>query len=244
MFAGSDGIIGYPYIGVAGLPDTVAKFPLGTIMAGVDPYWGGGEFIYLQYPLSQAVKVGAVMAYNAATSFLSSLVANTALLSCPVAIALNAAASSASAQYGWFQIAGQAVIWSSASVAADTGIGVVAAGQGGAISALAGGKAINGARVTLPATTTVAKAGIADSGGSILKVPNTDGWFVGAQLTGTGVGAACLISAIDHDNRTVTMSVVTTAAIAGGTVTATYNDATNFFNVATINRPQMQGPIT
>lgn len=238
MFATVSPVIGNTLIGVAGAPDTTKQFPLGTIVSATDPYWGGGEFIYLQYPLSQAVKVGALMSFDVATSFLSALLANTANMGKAVAVALNAAASSASAQYGWFQISGRSPVWCDASVAADTAFGIKAAGQGGAVST---GKEIEGARSTLPATTTVAKAGVAASGGSVLQVANTDGWFVGCALSGTGVGASALISGIDRDNHRVTMSVVTTAAINGGTVTATYNDSTDYYIVATYDRPHCQG---
>lgn len=240
MFATVPSVIGAPLIGVAGTPDTTAKVALGTVVAAADPYWGGGEFIYLQYPVSTAVKVGALMSYDVATSFLSALLANTANLGKSVAVAVNAAASSAAAQYGWFQISGRSPVWCDASVAADTAFGIKAAGQGGAIS---NGKQISGARVTLPATTAVAKAGIAASGASVLRVTTTDGWFVGVALSGTGVGSGALVSGVDRDNRTITMSVVTTAAINGGTVTGTYNDSTDYYNVATYNRPFAQGQV-
>ena len=76
-----------------------------------------------------------------------------------------------------------------------------------------------------------------------LQVPNSDGWFVGAYLSGTGIAAATTVSSIDPSGRFVTLSVVTTAAVSGS-VTATYNNATIFYNVAHLNRPFAQGAIT
>lgn len=222
------------------IPDSTQRHPLGTVLPFVDPFWGGGEVIYLQAPLSVAGKVGAVLAFDTATAFLASLVANTALLGKSLAFALNAFPSSASNQFIWAVIAGQFPVWSSASVAADTAIGIVAAGQAGANSA---GKQIQGARVTKPATTTVVKANTrVQSGSPVIFVPNTDGWFVGVSVSGTGI-ATSLITGIDPDDRTVTLA---SNATASGSVSATgtYNDATNFFNVVTCHRPSAQGAIT
>ena len=57
------------------------------------------------------------------------------------------------------------------------------------------------------------------------------------------IAAGTTVSSIDPSGRFVTLSAVTTAAVAG-TVTATYNNATVFYNVAHINRPFAQGAIT
>jgi len=240
-FAGSQSVIGYPIIGPTGSVDTVKRLNLGTIMGAVDDFAGGGEFIYLQMPLSQALKVGAVLAYDVATPFLASLVGNTTLLGKAVAMAVNVCASSATPQYGWAQIAGRCPIWSNASIAADTGLGIVAAGQAGAVAA---GKSLLGARITLPATTTVVKPAIAPIASSVLQVNSADGWFAGVALSGTGIAGGTLVVSIDRDNRTVLISANTTAAINGGNVTGTYNDSTNFFNIGVLDRPHFQGPIT
>ena len=233
-------LIGSQPVGNFFVPDTTQRHTLGSILAYNDPYWGGGEAIYLQMPASTALKVGAVLAYDTATSFVASNVANTALLGKSLGFLMNAVASSASAQYAWVQVAGQAPVFSSASVAADTAFGIVAAGQAGANSA---GKEILNARITKPATTTVAKTNTQTQNGSnILKVSNTDGWFVGVSVSGTGI-ATSLITAIDPDNRTVTLASNATAT-GSVTATGTYNDATSFFNVATFSRPLAQGAIT
>ena len=63
---------------------------------------------------------------------------------------------------------------------------------------------------------------------------------VGVAVTGTGIPASTTITAIDPDNRTVTMSANATAT-GSVSVTGTYNDATIFYNVVTVNRPGAQG---
>ena len=99
------------------------------------------------------------------------------------------------------------------------------------------------ARSILAATTTSAKTNCtANSGSTQLIVPNADGWFCGVYLSGTGIAALTVVTDIAPDGRTVTLSVATTAAVTG-TVTATYNNATVFYNVAHLNRPFAQGQI-
>jgi glycerol uptake facilitator-like aquaporin len=62
-------------------------------------------------------------------------------------------------------------------------------------------------------------------------------------LSGTGIAAGTTITDIDPSGTQVTLSAVTTAAV-NGTVTATYNNGTIFYNVAHINNPIAQGAIT
>jgi hypothetical protein len=236
--------IGYPVPQFGGLvADTTPVLRPGFIQAFTDNWWGFGEFMY-------ARAAGAIRAFGLCVTtpvFDSTLqsyrydvteVPNTANLGRMLCVASD---SMTSGEYGWFQISGLTPVNCSASVAADTTFGIAAAGQGGANSA---GKQVLNARVMVAAAATVAKANCTNvSGSTVLQVPNSDGWFVGAYLSGTGVGAACIVSAISPDGRTVTMSVASTAAIAG-TVTATYNNATIFYNVVHLNRPFAQGAIT
>lgn len=80
--------------------DTVQNHPLGTIVTAFDPTYGEGEFIYLLGVTATAV--GLWVTWNA-TTFQTTLGANTANLSCPVAWAMSANLGSS---YGWYQIAG------------------------------------------------------------------------------------------------------------------------------------------
>lgn len=237
--AGSYPLIGSQAVGNWFQVDTTQRHVLGTVYGANDPYWGGQELVYLAIPVSTALAVGTPCIWLGDNSV--NAVPNTANLGMPLALCLNSVASSSSIQYGWFLVEGRFVAASNASVAAAAAIGIAAAGRLGANSA---GKQVLNIRVQAAATTTVAKANTSTQSGSLLlKVTNTDGWFVGVALSGTGIQATTTVTAIDPDNRTVTMSLAATATNAV-TVTGTYNDATTFYNVVTVDRPFAQGAIT
>lgn len=244
MFAPVDAVVGTPQIQFAGLvADTTPRIQPGNFLTAVDNWWGAGEFIY-------ARAAGSIRAFGLCVltpvfdstlnswRFDATEVPNTANLGRMLAVATLALTSG---QYAWFQISGITPVNCSASVAADTTFGIAAAGQGGANSA---GKQVLNARILAAGATTVVKANCtAQSGATVLQVPNSDGWFVGAYLSGTGIAAGTTVSSIDASGRFVTLSAATTAAVAGN-VTATYNNGTVFYNVAHLNRPFAQGAIT
>lgn len=233
--------VGNQQLALFGLPDTTARHLPGTVVLARDNYWGGGEFIYVKAGgtlVQGALCTIVVTVASGQTVFTANAVGNTANLGCPVYIAMT---SMTVGQFGFLCMSGVAPINSTASVAADTTFGITAAGQVGANSA---GKQILGARNMLAATTTVAKTNCsANSGSTRLVVSSADGWFIGAYLSGTGIAATTTVSDIDPSGTQVTLSLATTAAVTG-TVTATYNNATVFYNVPLINRPIAQGAIT
>ncbi len=240
-YAVTAGPVGNQQISPFNLPDTTARHLPGTLVTAVDNYWGAGEFMYVKangsirqfglVVITPVVSSGQVV-YNATE------VPNTANLGRTLGVAM---VSATSGQFLWICITGVVPVNCSASVVADTTFGIAAAGQGGANS---GGKQILNARVALAASTTVAKAGCtANSGSTRLLVPNADGWFCGAYLSGTGIAAGTTVTDIDPSGTIVTLSAATTARVAG-TVTATYNNGTVFYNVAHINRPFAQGATT
>lgn len=233
-------LLGSQPVGNFFVPDSTQRHKLGATVTVVDPFYGGQELIYLAVPTSTALNVGHAVTWDVNNRIVA--LPNTANLGFPVAFALNAVASDASnIQYGWFLIEGQVLAWSNASVAAAAAIGIVAAGQLGANSA---GKQILNARVAAAATTTVAKTNTStQSGSTLIRVTNTDGWFVGIALSGTGIAASTVVTAIDPDNRTVTMNNAATAT-GSVTVTGTRNDGTNFWNLVVVDRPLAQGAIT
>ncbi len=239
-YANEYGVVGNQQIALFGLPDTTARARPGTVMAAVDNYWGAGEFIYAiaggTIPMGATCAIVVTVASGAAV-FTASAVGNTANLACPVFVAMTPLTVG---QFGWFCMEGFVPVASGASVAADTSLGITAAGVLGAVAA---GKQILGLRNMLPATTTVAKAGVANSGSLLLSVSSADGWFIGAYLSGTGIAATTRIVDIDPSGTQVTLSAATTAAV-NSSVTATYNNATIFYNVALMNRPHAQGAIT
>lgn len=224
-------------------PDTTPKQMPGLVLPVADPYWGCGEVIYAKAngtitAMALCIITNTFDSTNKRWDFNVIVAPNTANLARPVCVAMQAMVSG---EYGWFVLSGLIPIAASASVAADTSFGITAAGQIGAVAA---GKQILNARVMAPATTTVAKANSqADSGSVFLNVTDSDGWFPGAYLSGTGIAAATIVTSIAPGGRQVTLSVATTAAV-NGTVTATYNNATIFYNVAYLNRPFAQGAIT
>jgi hypothetical protein len=245
----NDQTVGYPNIeDVVAVPASLSALPLapGVMYPAIDPVWGPGEFIFARaggsirsYGLCVCTPVWD--ATNLTYTYNVTEVPNTANLGRMLAV--NQAGALTTGQYGWFQVSGITPVDCQASVAADTTFGIAAAGQGGANSA---GKQILNARVVTAATQTVAKTGQGTIGDNKIYVTNLSGWFIGGYLSGTGVGAAARISAMDPNGPNgpeVTVSVVNSAAISG-TVTLTYNNATIFYNVAHLNRAFAQGAIT
>lgn len=244
MYAVATPRVGEPLVNLFGLnTSTTPQVETGTIQGAVDPYWGAGEFIYAK--AGGAIRVFGICqinpTYDSALQtwgYVVTEAASTAILGRTVCVSQRAMASG---DYGWFCIGGVTPINSNAAVAADNTFSIAATGQGGAAAA---GKQVVNARIVGASTITSAKTNCISKGiTTVLTVPNSDGWFVGAYLSGTGVGAAAIVSSISPDGRTVVMSVASTAAISG-TVTATYNNATIFYNIAHINRPFQQGAIT
>lgn len=242
---------GYPPIAskvlAAAVASTIAAgqapFP-GTIYHAYDEVFGGAELVW-------ARAGGSIRQYglcvltpawdSTSKSYLQNMteVPNTANLGRPVYVSM-AGGTLSSGDYGWFLAMGVTPINGTASVAADTGLGITAAGQIGAEGA---GKEILNARVVAPATTTVVKVGVGKSGDNIIYVPDVNGLFVGGYLSGTGVGASAVISDIDPMGNWIRASVNNSADIAGN-VTQTANNATVYYNTVAINRPLAQGRIT
>lgn len=245
-------LVGVQHIDQCTVPDTTSRLlGSGGVTAASDPYWGGGEFVYCYFTAAVRAK-GLVQfqpAFDATNNrwrFEAQELANTANLGRPVGVAVMPAAIGT---FGWVQISGTTPVNSNAAVAANTPIGVAATGQVGANSA---GKQINSALTSAQATSsaiTVVKPSISSAyqagttGSALIAVTNTDGWFVGGFVSGTGIAAGATVTAIDTAEQIVTLSAVNTATVTGN-ITFTYNNATIFFNVIVLDRPQLQGAIT
>lgn len=238
---GSLSVVGNQQIALFGLPDTTERHQAGLCIQVEDPYWGSSEVIYVR--ANGTIRPGGLVVLT--QTLVSGRwrwdvteVPNTANLGRPVYVAMTPMTAG---QFGWVSNMGIIPVNCNASVAADTTFGIAAAGQGGANSA---SKQVLNARVIAPASTTVAKAGCTANSGTVrLNVPSADGWFIGAYLSGTGIAATTTIVDIDPSGTVVTLSLATTALV-NGTVTATYNNGTVFYNVAHIDRPFAQGAIT
>lgn len=235
------GLVGTQQLALFGLPDTTSRQQPGLIVEAVDNYWGGGEFIYCR--ANGSIRQNGLVVITPTTAsgawrYDCTEVPNTANLGRTLGVATTVATSG---QFIWVQISGITPVNCQASVAADTTFGIAAAGQGGANSA---GKQVLNARIIAAGATTVAKASCTGNNGTNrLIVPNADGWFCGVYLSGTGIAAATTVTDIDPSGTVVTLSANMTAAV-NGTVTATYNNATVYYNVAHLNRPFAQGAIT
>jgi hypothetical protein len=116
-----------------GSTTTIPTPPLsaGMIVSGIDPTYGGGEFILL--PGCASTIVGSVVRYNSA-SYATTLLANTANAVEPVAVAMSANTSTTS--WGWYQIAGQAVVAKTAVILLPN-VAVYVSATAGKVKALA-----------------------------------------------------------------------------------------------------------
>lgn len=145
-------------IGVIDTGKTVASgstkptMPLGTIVRGVDPTLGYGEFIFLAGAASTAV--GTVVTYDG-TTFATARATTVANQSRPVAIAMAACATSTN--YAFYQISGTATVSKSTS-SAYSGATKVSVGMKstGKIGPTASGKEILGMKTAQTASVTSA----------------------------------------------------------------------------------------
>jgi hypothetical protein len=122
----------------AATPNTATLVPtlpmyLGMIVKATDPTYGMGEFILLKGVASTVV--GSLVRYNS-VSFQTVLVAATAVQAMPVAVAMAATDASASALYGWYQIAGTAVLAKTAVIILPN-VAVYVSATAGKVKALA-----------------------------------------------------------------------------------------------------------
>lgn len=218
-------------------PDSTQRNQLGITVTGVDPFWGTGEFIYVKS--NDAILKGSVVVWD--ETYQAVLVPNTANQGFPVGVAM---APMAAGTYGWVQISGRAVYKTNATVAADTAIGI---GAAGILGTNAAGKQILNIRNRVGATGTKTFTAQTFNGLAKLYIPGGyDGIFLGMALSGTGVPSSTVVAALDPDGRTVLMgSAIGTAdklATATGqiTLTGTYTG----YGSGILSRPFAQGAIT
>ena len=124
--------------GTSAIPTPPAT--LGMVCRAFDPTYGEGEFILLVGVASTVV--GSLVTYNA-TTYQTTLSANTANQATPVAVAM---AANTAGLFGWYQIGGLAVIKKTA-VATNAQVAVYQSATAGRIMATAAsGKQVLGAR--------------------------------------------------------------------------------------------------
>lgn len=146
--------------GIAGLPSTTYQQQLGQIVTAWDATLGGAEFIYLKIPASTTYAVGNLVTWTGTdySSALLPVLATSKNTLAPIAVAVNAVASSTSVQYGWFQIQGLCSVLKTA-VATTANTVIYASATTGRFKVLtsAGGQ-ILGARVVATVTSTTSSA--------------------------------------------------------------------------------------
>ena len=236
MFSQVDQIAGIQPFNDWFLPDTTQRSILGVVVKGIDPFWGGGEFMYIKS--ADAILKGSLVSWDA--SFNGTLVANTANQGFPFGVAM---APMASGTFGWIQVSGRAVYKTNATVTAGTAIGIGAAGIAGTNSA---GKQLLSVRNVVAATGTVTVTGTTRINSSAIKTGGYDGFCLGLAVTGTGIPAASVVAALDRDGVTIyigsAIGTIDKLATANGTVTIT--GTFTGFGVGMIHHPCLQGSIT
>jgi hypothetical protein len=252
----------YRYIGappievVVPVPATLSALtmPPGIIVEAEDPVWGPGEFIFAR--ANGTIRLyGACLltevwdTTNKVFTYNMTEVTNTAILGRAAYIAIGTGAGVASSvnaftvgQFGWFLTSGRTPVNSANSVAAGVSTGIAGAGQ---LGTLAISKQLVNATVVTPSTQTVVSAttGFGASGDFRIGLASTQGFFVGGTVTGTGVGAAAIVSAVDQLNSVITVSVANSAQVTGNVTIAYITGAINY-NVVSMNRAFYQGAIT
>lgn len=230
------GIIGAPSIGFLEAKDTTARVVTGTVVQGVDPYWGPFTAMYAK--ANGIYKVGHVVYF----AIVSDVVVATRLpTTANKAYSIGfCVAPMAASNYGWFKLAGRVPALSNDIVAVGAAIGFESVGR---LNGAQNGKQLLNCRVERAADTTVVKTAYVTSGSTKLRVGSVDGWFVGIGLSGTGIPAGATIADIDYLGSEVTMSA---AATASGIIscTGTYNDGAYFWNVLYVEHAVTQGQIT
>ena len=231
--------IGYPPIEtVVPVPANLQSLPIspGFIATAEDPVWGPGEFIFLR--ISAGIRIyGGCMALpvwdatNKVYTYNALEWTATANASRPYYVYQGNVAGTAG-QYGWFQMTGRSPLNCDADIAAGAKVSHNAAGQGAADAATFG---LDGSLIIAPSTLTVVSAGGGVAASNRINLDNTAGFFVGGTVTGTGVGAAAIVTFIDPFGKFILVSVVNAATVTGN-VTITYTTGAIRYNVVEMNR--------
>lgn len=233
--------IGYPpienVVPVPASPPFGLPINPGFIVTAEDPVWGPGEFIFARAGagIRLAGPCQALSVWDATNKvFTYNMIEWTATANAgrPYYLYVGNTALTVG-QYGWFMMTGRYPMNCTASIAADVKVGHNAAGQGTADAATFG---VDGSNVITAATQTVVVASVSGLlGSNQIFLASTQGFFPGVYVSGTGVGAAAICSFVDPLGRYILVTVVNSAAVTGN-VTATYNNATIFYNVVEMNR--------
>lgn len=232
MFAAISPILGTQPFNDWFAPDTTQRQPLGMKVTAVDPYWGLGTFMYVKS--NDTILKGSIVIWD--EIYQGTLIPSTVLQGFPWGVAM---APMASGTFGWIQLEGRAVYQCSATVSAD---GIVAIGAAGILAATATGKQMTGIRHRISATGTKTVTAQTQNGTAFLRTAGYDGFFLGMVLSGTGIGSASVVAALDPDGKhiyqgTAIGTIGGTNAVSTATGSITLTGTYTGFSSGMINNP-------
>lgn len=210
--------------------DTTQNFPFGFRIRAIDPILGFGEFIYLAGVASTVA--GSVVNYNPLTGA-TTLNVPAAITNLPIAIAV---APTVANLFGWYQVAGVAIVANNATAAAGKPFLV---GTGTISSTSTTGQELLNAQILTANGSTFTKTGTTRNGSTELFLSNLDAVFVGCPISGTGIpGGTTVAAGVNNSPNgrnssagSATSLIMSAAATADGTVTVTFT-RTNFSLIA------------
>ena len=233
--------------------DDVREMQPGTIItaAGTDydttanvANWGQAELIYVSSIQAAAILPGTILVqdknFRVAPSAVAATQANTGQ---PLLVAVtNFGVGSTTEQWGWALRRGVCPV--RFSVAATTGR-VFAGTAGQATPTAAAGIQILNAQTLIAGATTFTRTGSTKTGQSLVKFASLAGMYPGQAISGTGIPASSVISAIDPAGTGVYIgSAVGTLVLATGTASVTCTMTNTNYGIVQWDYPFYQGQIT
>lgn len=233
--------------------DDVPEMGRGAIIAAVGTdfdttanvaNWGECELMYVSSNGAAVINPGTVVLIDKNFRISATAVAATeANKGKPIFIALtNFAIGSTTEQYGWVLRSGICPV--QFSVAATTGPAYFGTAGKLTPTAAIGAQVINAATL-IAAASTFTRSGLTKSGSSKVKFGNVAGMYVGQAISGTGIPASSVISAIDSDGTSVYIgSAIGTLVTATATGTVTVTLTNTGYGIVQLDRPAGQTQIT
>jgi hypothetical protein len=230
----------------------VKEWALGTPLAAVGTdydttsnvaNWGEADLLYVSSVAAAAILPGTLVVLD--KNFrIAATAASEANTGRPVFVALTAfQIGSTTEQYGWVLRRGICPV--AYSVAATTG-NMYGGTAGEATPTAAAGVQILNARCLIAAVSTFTRSVLTRTGSSTIKnLSSVAGIYVGQAISGTGIPASSVVSAIDPNGTWLTIgSAVGTPvnATASGGITATFTNTG--YGICEVNFPTFQSQIT
>lgn len=237
-------LVGVQQIAFNTTVDSTARVQPGSVVAAIDPFWGGAEFIY--FKASAAIRQNAAIhiapAFDTTTNTWTvqgAEVGITPIFGTSIGVAQMAMASG---DFGWALISGLAPVFCTNAVTVGNALQLSA--TTGALRSVVATTVTNilaGAECRATSSTSVSHIAVGSTSQSYITVNTADGWFPGVVLTGSGLTTSTAVASIDSDNRTVRLTLANSAAVNGSVAAHYNNSATYFYNVLNLARPVVIG---